>query len=57
MFLTYYVHLVGIKISDSVITIQTKKRTQFYYNHNILTTQQLLHVLGLIGPSTGSTHL
>jgi len=30
MCLTFYVHLVGMKASDSVTTIQTKERTQFY---------------------------
>jgi len=39
---------------NSVITIRTNECTQFYWDRDIITTNRLLHVAGLIGPSSGS---
>jgi len=40
---------------DSVITFQTNKCTRSYQDYNDIMKHQLLHVSGLIGPSSGST--
>jgi hypothetical protein len=49
-------HILHSMHYNSIITLWTNKHTQFYSCHNI-TTHQLPHILGITGPSSGSTHL
>jgi len=39
----------------NIITVRTKEYTQFYSNHTNITTQHLIRVSDLTGPSSGST--